>query len=136
MIELLLMILIELNNIEIANTHYEINNDSISTCEIDLNKDRKDDIVLLIDTKRGQELIVLICKKVGYRAFLVVTDKSKMCLRCTYGDTVTETSAGKGKKTGKKHKTPGAYIELYQPEGASVVYYWNGNGFTEVWTSD
>jgi hypothetical protein len=59
-----------------------------------------------------------------------------MYLSCHYGKTVTETAAGKANKTQKSFTTPGSYIELKLPEGSSVVYYWNGKGFTEVWTSD
>ena len=34
------------------------------------------------------------------------------------------------------HKTPGTFLELVYPESSAVAYFWNGNGFTEVWTSD
>jgi hypothetical protein len=108
----------------------------ISSCEIDLNNDNTPDIAFLVETLRGQELIVLMRFAQGYTAFTISNSKPDMQLSCQFGDSVTETSAGKGKDSGKVYKTPGAYIKLTLPEGSSVVYFWNGKGLKEVWTSD
>jgi len=57
-----------------------------------------------------------------------------MNLTCHFGDSIHETQAGKSR--GQVYKTLGTYIQLMQPEGASVAYFWNGAGFSEVWTAD
>ena len=108
----------------------------ISSCEIDLNNDGASDIALLVEMLRGRELIVLMRTTQGYSAFEVSTDKPNMHLSCHFGVSIIETSAGKGKGTGKVHNTPGAHIKLTLPESSSVVYFWNAKGFKEVWTSD
>lgn len=108
----------------------------ISSCELDFNSDNKPDIAFLVETSRERELIVLMNTANGYNAFLVSRGKPNMYLSCHFGNTVKETATGKGKVEGKVYKTPGTYVQLTQPEGASVVYFWNGNGFKEVWTSD
>ena len=108
----------------------------IYSCEFDFNNDDEPDIALLVETIRGRELIILMKTVSGYNAFVVSRGKPNMYLSCHFGKSVIETSAGKGKGTGKVYKTPGTYIQLTQPEGSSVVYFWNGSGFKEVWTSD
>lgn len=108
----------------------------ISSCEMDFNMDNVPDIALLVETVRGRELIILMRFADEYKAFTVSTGKPDMQLSCHFGQTVIETSAGKGNGTGKVYKTPGTYIELSQPEGSSVAYFWDGKGFKEVWTSD
>ena len=106
----------------------------ISSCEIDLNGDDVLDIAILVETVRGQELIVLLQTEKGYDSYLLSDDKPGMFLSCHFGETVAETKAGNG--AGRTFETPGTFIELAQPEGASVAYYWNSSGFSEVWTSD
>jgi hypothetical protein len=108
----------------------------ISSCELDLNNDNKPDIVLLVETTKGRELIVLMRANDGYTTFVLSRGKPNMHLSCHFGKSIKETSAGKGKREGKVYKTPGTYIQLAQPEGASAAYFWNGKGFKEVWTSD
>lgn len=109
----------------------------ISSCELDFNNDSKPDVALLVETLRGGELIVLMRTENGYNAFVVLKEKkTNMQLSCNFGESIKETAAGKGEREGKVYKTPGTYIQLTQPEGSSVVYFWNGNGFKEVWTSD
>jgi len=105
----------------------------ISSCEIDLNNDGQPDIALLVETLLGQELIVLLRTNSGYNAFLVSKARPGMYLSCHFGRTVQESKALDGEKT---YKTPGAYLELHQPEGASVAYFWDGYRFKEVWTAD
>lgn len=108
----------------------------ISSCEIDLNNDNESDIVLLVETSTERELIVLMKTARGYSAYLVSKGKPDMYLSCHFGRTVTETTAGKRKGAAKVYTTLGTYIQLEQPEGSSVVYFWNGKEFQEVWTSD
>ena len=109
----------------------------INSCEIDLNGDSESDVALLVETVRGRELIVLLKAAAGYSAFVLATDKPSMYLSCHLGKTVTETVAGLGHKTmGKVYQTPGAYLELSEPEGARLAFFWNGTGFQEVWTAD
>jgi hypothetical protein len=109
----------------------------ISSCEIDLNGDNESDVALLVETVRGRELIVLLKTATGYNVSVLANDKPNMYLSCHFGKTITETVAGPGHKTsGKVYETPGAYIELFEPEGARVAFFWNGTGFQEVWTAD
>ncbi len=106
----------------------------ISSCEIDLNNDGVPDVALLLETATGRQLIALLKTAKGYDGYVVATDKPNMYLSCHYGKTVTASKA-----IGEKditYKTPGTYLKLTLPEGSSAVYFWNGNGFTEVWTSD
>lgn len=108
----------------------------ISSCELDLDNNSEPDIALLVETIRGRELIILMKIASGYNSFVVSRGKPDMNLSCHFGKSIRETSAGKGKKQGKVYETPGTYIQLTLPEGSSVVYFWDGNGFKEVWTSD
>jgi hypothetical protein len=62
---------------------------------------------------------------------------SSMHLSCHFGNVLKETAAGKkGRNEGRVYKTPGTYIQPAQPESSAVAYFWNGRGFTEVWTAD
>lgn len=106
----------------------------ISGYEMDFNNDNETDIVILTETFFGRQLIVLMKTKKGYNTYVVSKGKSNMQLSCRFGKYLKETVAGRGK--GRIYKTPGAYIQLSLPECSSVAYFWNGNGFTEVWTSD
>jgi hypothetical protein len=108
----------------------------LSSCQMDLNNDNELDLVFFVETVKGPKLIALLKTSRGYSSCVVSRDNPNMNMSCQYGKMVMETSAGKEKRTAKSFATPGAYIELKQPEGAAVAYFWNGNGFTEVWTSD
>ena len=106
----------------------------ISSCEIDLNNDGIPDVALLLETQTGRQLIVLLKTPNGYNGYVAATDKPDMYLSCHFGKTVTASKAvGEENIT---YTTPGAYLKLTLPEGSSAVYFWNGSGFTEVWTSD
>ncbi|MDE0091690.1 MAG: hypothetical protein OXN83_00200 [Oligoflexia bacterium] len=104
-------------------------------CKIDLNGDKADDFIFLV---YGWKVFVLLTKNGAYNLYLV--DEIEKLSRwgqlfCREGNYVTETTAGDG--SGRKFKVPtGAYLEIVEPESSSVVYYWKGNGFQEVWTSD
>lgn len=119
-----------------AETGSEMPLNYISSCEFDFNGDNNPDIALLVETSRERELIVLMSTSNGYNAFVVSRNKPNMYLSCHYGKTVKETATGNGKVEGNVYKTSGTYIQLTQPEGSSVVYFWNENEFKEVWTSD
>lgn len=106
----------------------------ISSCEIDLNNDGSTDIVLFVESISGRDLIALLKTKSGYDKYIVAKNIDNMFLRCRFGKTVTCSKAIC--ENNIIYTTPGAFIELKQSEGASVVYFWNGHGFTEVWTSD
>lgn len=106
----------------------------VSSCELDFNNDNTPDIAILVETVRGVELIVLMRTANGYNTFIVSEGKSNMYLSCHFGKSITEVSTNKN--NGKVYKIPGTYIQLTQPEGASVTYFWNKSGFKEVWTSD
>jgi hypothetical protein len=125
-----------LNSFSLAATGTGLTLKNVSSCELDLNNDNEPDLALLVEASKGRELIVLMKTSSGYNAYVVSRDKPDMNLSCHLGKSVVETTAGTGKVTGKVYKTPGAYIQLKQPEGSSVVYFWNGKGFTEVWMSD
>ena len=108
----------------------------ISSCNLDLNNDGSDDIALLVETDSGRELIILVRKPEGFDAFLISNVAQYEYLSCYYGDSLQETSVGKGNKKGRVFKTPGAYVELAHPEGPSRAYFWNGKDFTEVQIAD
>jgi hypothetical protein len=108
----------------------------ITSCEIDLNGDDKSDIALLIESVRGRELIVLLRTDNSYDAHLISSNVGEnMFMSCHFGKTIRGIADSAGSKD-VVCETPGAYVELYQPEGASVAYYWNGSEFKEVWLSD
>lgn len=107
-----------------------------SSCELDLNNDHWDDRALLVHTTAGWELLVLLKTEEGYDTVVLAQGHSKMLLSCHFGSTLTETSAGRGKRQGRTYHTNGTYLLLAQPEGARVAYYWNGSSFQEVWTAD
>lgn len=119
-----------------AETSIDIPIKQISSCTIDLNADNKSDIALLFETDKGQELVVLMKTVDSYNVFIVSKGMTNMYLSCYRGKSVKETAAGKGQRKGKTYKTPGAYLKLTQPEGSSVVFFWNRNEFREVWTAD
>jgi hypothetical protein len=105
----------------------------ISSCELDFNNDGQPDIALLVETLLGRQLIVLMKAEKGYNAFIVSQGKERMHLSCRFGKTISESETITNAKV---YKTPGTYIVLYEPEGASIAYFWNGSGFTEVCTGD
>src|SRR3989344_6207147 len=98
----------------------------ISSCELDFNNDDEPDMALLVETLRSRELIVLMKTDKGYDAYVLSKGASNRHLSCHFGKFIKETSAGKGKKEEKTHKTPGTYIKLAHPEGPSAAYFWNG----------
>jgi len=106
----------------------------MSSCEVDLNNDGSTDIARLADTAEGRILIILMKTNEGFQKHVVTKNFEGMSLRCRLGKTVAASEATPEKN--KEYETPGAYIELKQPEGASVAFFWNGSGFTEVWTAD
>lgn len=108
----------------------------IASCEMDFNKDNVPDIALLFETSRERELVVLVNETSGYKAYIVSRGKPNMYLSCQFGNSIKETSSGEGNGGGKVYETPGTYIQLTQPEGSSVVYFWDKNSFKEVWVSD
>jgi len=111
----------------------------ISGCELDFNNDNELDTALLVETMQSEQLIVLMRTKkdLGAYVYFLPRGEPPMHLSCRFGNLIRETLAGKGKKKEEKlYKTLGTYIQLFQPEGSSVAYFWNGKGFTEIWTSD
>lgn len=109
----------------------------ITGLDVDLNKDGKKDLAMLVDTKGERKLIVMMKEGNGYKNYVLNKDCKGMELTLVQGDEVAETVAGPGhKKVGKKYKTNGVYLQLAQPEASSVVYFWTGKEFKEVWTSD
>ena len=109
----------------------------LTSCEIDLNGDKQADVVLALETVRGPEVIALLASGSTYRGFVIATGrKAQLRLTCEFGDTVTSTTAGPGDPKPRPVRTPGAYIELYQPESSSFAYVWTGTNFVEVATGD
>ena len=114
----------------------------ISSCELDFNNDNEPDIALLVETLKYRELIVLMRAADGYDAFVVSKkpfSKGSIVavhLSCHFGKFIKETEAGKRKnEEAKIFETPGTYFQLFLPEHSSAAYFWNGSGFTEVWTA-
>jgi hypothetical protein len=109
----------------------------ISSCEIDLNDDDRCDLAMLIETIEGRELIVLLRTEAGYEAFLLARKiDENFHLASHFGKTIRDTEAGDDSEVRRQFEVPGAYLTLYQPEGAATAYFWDGIGFTEVWVSD
>lgn len=109
----------------------------LASCEIDLNGDKQADVVLALETVRGPEVIALLASGNTYRGFVIAKGaRARMRLRCEFGDSVTSTTAGPGNPKPRTVRTPGAYIQLYEPESSSFAYVWTGMNFTEVATSD
>ncbi len=111
----------------------------LAACEIDLTGDGEPDTVLYLRSDTGQRLVILVETAAGLSASSWRVREhgvENLLLTCRHGSTLWETQAGPGKRTRKEHRTPGAFVELSQPEGGAVAYYWNGHGFTEVWTAD
>jgi len=109
----------------------------ISSCEMDFNNDNQPDIALLVETLLGRRLIILLYESnKSYDASVIDGIGEFMRLSCQFGSIVKETLAGPGEKESKTYKTPGKYIKLKQPESSSVVYFWDGDQFKEVWTAD
>jgi len=113
--------------------------DSVELIEgykIDLNNDDMLDEVLLIEDEDKIHLQLLVKTKDEYCLMLVTTGKREITLSCKPGLFVRGIKAGQADKDAKVYKTPGAYVKLTQKKGDSVAYFWNGDGFTEVWTDD
>jgi hypothetical protein len=108
----------------------------VSICSADLDGDGNLDLALLIETGKRRELVVLLATASAYRAFVLKRDAEGMDLSCRRGATLKATAAGGEDSRRKVHQTPGSYLQLRQPEGAAVAFYWNGKTFTEVWTAD
>jgi len=109
----------------------------ISSCEIDLNGDKVADIAMLVETVRGREFIVLMKSAEGYDTYVLYCGEEALFFSCAFGEAFVgyseEDTTGTKRET---YRTPGAFLELYKPEVVSIAYFWNGSGFTEVWTSD
>ena len=109
----------------------------LASCEIDLNGDKQADLVLALESVRGPEVIALLTSGNTYRGFVIAKGpRAQMRLRCEFGDSVTSTTAGPGNPKPRTVPTPGAYIELYEPESSAFAYVWTGTNFVEVPTSD
>lgn len=109
----------------------------LASCEIDLNADKQADVVLALETVRGPEVIALLASGNTYRGFMIAkSSRAQMRLRCQFDESVTSTTAGPGNPKPRTVRTPGAYIELYEPESSSFAYVWTGMNFVEVATSD
>jgi len=106
----------------------------LSSCEIDLNADKIVDTAFILQSSEKQELYIILRSKKQSKAFVLSEKVAGMSLQCLKGFSIKETKAGTRK--GAIHKTPGAYIHLYQPESSSVAFYWDGENFKEIWTSD
>lgn len=106
----------------------------LASCEIDLDADRRLDLVLSLQTVRGYETIALMAHEPGYTAHVLSVGQDKLGLECRFGRTVKETTVGGGK--GRIVETPGTYVVVNQPEGASAAYVWSKGSFLQVWLSD
>ena len=90
---------------------------------------------MLIESVKGRELIVLLRTKDGYETHVVSPNvPESMYLKCGFGTTL-EGHVGEQDST-KVVTIPGAYLEIYEPEGSSVGYYWDGRGFRNIWLAD
>src|SRR5688572_17597185 len=109
----------------------------LASCEIDLNGDKQADLVQAVETVRGPEVIVLLASGDSYRGFVIAKGrKAQLRLNCEFGSTVTTTTAGPGSPKPRTVRTPGAYIELFEPESSSFAFVWTGMGFGEFATGD
>lgn len=109
----------------------------IDSCQLDLDSNKLTDLVFLAETVNGRELIILLNSKKGYKAYNIKAGEY-MLLACRTGKTVAESAVFNDNENSKRKtfKTKGAFLELYQPEGAAAAYFWSKNKFKEVWTAD
>lgn len=113
--------------------------DCLAACEIDLTGDGEPDTALYLESGGRQRLVILVRTPSGLDAYswrVKERDGPDLKMTCQPGSLLWETEAGPGTKTRKEHRTPGAFVELSQPEGGVAAYYWNGKRFEEVWTAD
>jgi len=106
-----------------------------SGCELDLNGDGKQDRAILIGSSEELELIVLLKTASGYQGVVVAKRSTPSVLTCQYGGVVRERRNRDG-SAGQAIKTPGTYLELSQPEGATAAYVWSKGKFLEAWLTD
>ncbi len=113
--------------------------DCLAACEIDLTGDGEPDTALYLESGRRQRLVLLVRVPSGLNAyswFVGEHGEGKLEMTCQRGSVLWETEAGPGARQKREHRTPGAFVELSQPEGGGAAYYWDGKRFVEVWTAD
>jgi len=106
-------------------------------CETDLDADSREDVALLFENATHTVLIALIQRDDGYTGHtLLRTDPSSLHLACRYGSELVGTKAGSGNGVSKIITVDGAYLVLQQPESSRVAFYWNAEGFEQIWLAD
>lgn len=103
-----------------------------SGLEADFNHDGLNDVAMVLETSEGQQLMVMMNNGNGYKTHILKKLQSNMVLSCYY-DRIVKGTTDKNKEY-KEYESSGANIKLKQPEGSAVVFFWNGKGFTEIWT--
>ncbi|MGD2132633.1 MAG: hypothetical protein PVI23_07560 [Maricaulaceae bacterium] len=116
-------------------------------CRLDWNHDGRGDLAIFAPAalgaadsrsgERGHELVVMYETDEGY-GWQRLSESVRWvepALSCRTGDAVTGTAAGPGDGAQETFATGGSYIEVAQPEGAVVAYFWDG-AVREVWTAD
>lgn len=112
---------------------------SVPMCRADLNNDKKDDFIFLA---LGWQVFAILSNGKQYNLHLargLTGSKANQLaiLSCHKGSHIFETPAGLGTRKKRKVKiNNGTYFKVSWPESSSVVYFWDGSVFKEIWTSD
>lgn len=109
----------------------------IHGCHIDLTGDGKQDMVMLVETPftDQRELIILVSTDKDYRA--VRFDANGFFVRCLHAPSFDiSKSIDIPSSAPRRVSTPGAYLRLYQPEGAAMAVYWQDEAFHTQWVVD
>lgn len=108
----------------------------IEGCSADFNGDNAGDLALLYEGSLGVEFTVFLKRDNRYKGYVLYQGtESNLRLSCRYVKTAVVTKAGKGDRE-KSITIDGWAIVLEQPESSRSLFYWNKNGFSQVWLAD
>ena len=105
-------------------------------CEVDFDNNGFTDVAMLVQTTKGVELMVIMKNKSGGRAFLLHEGSGLPRLSCRYKESVNAIVQIVGENKKAPHTINAHVIVMIRPEAATWLYYWEGNGFSELWLSD
>lgn len=108
----------------------------IGGCVADFDGDKTDDLALLYEGSSGAEFTVFLKRDKGYTGYVLYQGtESNLRLSCRYVKTAAVTKAGKGERQ-ESITIDGLVAVLEQPESSRSLFYWNKDGFSQVWLAD